>query len=258
VATTSGGSYSDAAGCTAATTSTGLTCTASGLTNGTAYSFKVAAINAAGTGPYSSASAAVTPGVTYALGSIGPGGGKVFHVALSPFACGPTLNGACTYLEMAPKNWSGEATDPGDEWCSSKTTSSGGTRTAIGGGAENMTAMLTTTSTFGACTASAANAASAFRGGLMDDWYLPSKDELNAMCNYVRTWTGTPSAPPTGSCTGTSATYASGDFGFDSGWYWTSSETAVSTAAVQRIDNASLNNGIKDNNAVQVRPIRAF
>jgi peptidoglycan/xylan/chitin deacetylase (PgdA/CDA1 family) len=43
------------------TGSTGTSRTVTGLTNGTAYTFRVAAINAAGTGPDSTASAAVTP-----------------------------------------------------------------------------------------------------------------------------------------------------------------------------------------------------
>src|ERR1019366_3206525 len=38
-----------------------LTSTVTGLTNGTAYTFKVAAINAVGTGPQSAASNSVTP-----------------------------------------------------------------------------------------------------------------------------------------------------------------------------------------------------
>jgi hypothetical protein len=75
VATSSGGSYSDAAGCP--TNSTATSCTATGLSNGTPYFFKVAAINAAGTGAYSSASSGVTPmtvpgvttGVTGAAGN---------------------------------------------------------------------------------------------------------------------------------------------------------------------------------------------
>lgn len=42
-------------------TSTTTTATVTGLTNGTAYVFRVAAINGAGTGPYSSATSSVTP-----------------------------------------------------------------------------------------------------------------------------------------------------------------------------------------------------
>jgi hypothetical protein len=43
-------------------TSTTTTATVTGLTNGTAYVFRVAAVNGAGTGPYSSATSSVTPG----------------------------------------------------------------------------------------------------------------------------------------------------------------------------------------------------
>jgi hypothetical protein len=59
VATASGGPFSNAAGCP--TTSTTPSCVATGLSNGTGYFFRVAAINVVGTGPFSVVSAAVTP-----------------------------------------------------------------------------------------------------------------------------------------------------------------------------------------------------
>lgn len=64
VATVVGGPYANAAGgCAPATTnaSNTVTCRATGLVNGTAYFFKVAAINVVGTSSYSAASVGVVP-----------------------------------------------------------------------------------------------------------------------------------------------------------------------------------------------------
>src|SRR5262249_51753237 len=75
VATSATGPFSNAAGCT--TTSTTTACTATGLTNGTAYFFKVAAINAVGTGSYSAASSSATPaGVTGAPATVAGSAGN--------------------------------------------------------------------------------------------------------------------------------------------------------------------------------------
>src|SRR5205814_2954356 len=76
LATNSAGPYSTAAGCP--TNSTTTSCTATGLTNGTTYFFRVAAINAIGIGSYSTPSSGVTPaGVPAAranvIGSAGNG-----------------------------------------------------------------------------------------------------------------------------------------------------------------------------------------
>src|SRR5205823_5153556 len=59
---TSGGAAQGVTGPTTRLTgSTSTSYTFTGLTNGTAYTFKVAPVNAIGTGPQSTASAAVTP-----------------------------------------------------------------------------------------------------------------------------------------------------------------------------------------------------
>ena len=79
VSTSAGSGFADAAGgCRPAsvTVSTLVRCDATGLSNGTPYYFKVAAINADGTGSYSTASAAVTPAVaTNRVVTLNSGGG---------------------------------------------------------------------------------------------------------------------------------------------------------------------------------------
>ena len=107
-----------------------------------------------------------------AIGDTGPGGGVVFYDAGSVKAWG-------RYLESAPANWK---TDPYWIWCDKGKAGYDEalkTGTAIGTGAANTKLIIK------ACGKdSAAGAASAYRGGSLSDWYLPSKLELNQM--YVR------------------------------------------------------------------------
>ena len=221
-----------------------------GLTNGTAYTFTVAAINTAGTGPYSSASSAVTPDVTYALGDIGPGGGKVFYIS-----------GSGLRYEMAPKNWNdptnASAVDPAMAWCNAKTDVTGALGTAIGTGAANTIAMDA------ACTSGAGQAAADYAGGSKTDWFLPSLSELNAMCNYSRTWTGTPSAAGCGGSQNSG--FASGPYGFTTtgawptyGNYWMSNQNSTLYSPYQDFSDG-LNPYYDDKfYAMRVRPVRSF
>ena len=176
------------------------------------------------------------------LGDIGPGGGLVF-----------LISGGLRY-EMAPKTWSGSSSDdtPLLTWCSDTSSDITGARgTAVGTGSANTTAMLALP-----CTSGAGVSARAYRGGGLTDWCLPSKDELNAMCNYSRTWTGTPS---TGACTGAqNGPFAAGTYGFASDIYWSSSQDDAWKGRDQSLGSGAA--GLPDfkSNSFRVRPVRAF
>ena len=149
-----------------------------GLTTGTAYTFTVTATNPAGTSTPSGPSGSVTP-VVYIVGDAGPGGGKIFYVASSPFACGPTLSGSCTYLEASPnkvmKQWCPGPVGVAAPWGTmSDSVTSPAFSSAIGAGYWNTTKMLA------GCTWGLAYDMTASYGG-KSDWYLPSRGEWNAM-----------------------------------------------------------------------------
>ena len=183
---------------------------------------------------------------TYALGDIGPGGGLVF-----------LISGGLRY-EMAPKTWGVNETT-GIAWCSDTTSSiTGAVGTAVGTGSANTTAMLALP-----CTSGAGVSARAYRGGGLTDWFLPSKDELNAMCNYSRN----PTAPaaPSVSCYGSApgstqnSTFAAGTYGFASAppSYWSSSQNIASDAREQFLANGFAGLDLKSG-TLRVRPVRAF
>lgn len=229
-ASTDGSNYSNQAGCTAL--SLVFTCTATGLTGGTPYTFKVAAINAAGTGAYSSASSAITPtaatcaaGGTCSLGDTGPGGGTVFYVgSFTLTTTGQTMR----YLEVAPVNWNG-GSDPRKAW-SGNTTGSVSTGTGIGTGAANTAAIVSQSGTADR----AATLASSYRGGGLSDWFLPSSDEAYQL--YVRRGLG---------------------LNLAAGGYWSSSQRDARSAWVVFMSNGSVTYNAKSLNFA-VRPIRAF
>lgn len=179
---------------------------------------------------------------SYALGDIGPGGGLVF-----------LISGGKTY-EMAPKTWSG-ASDPTVNWCNDALLDvPGAVGTAVGDGSANTTAIDA------ACTSGAGQSAADYSANGISDWFLPSKDELNAMCNYSRN-PGSPALPSV-SCFGSTGStqdtdFANGQYGFAVNTYWSSSQNAANGAWFQTATGGQSPGGAKSD-MLRVRPIRAF
>jgi hypothetical protein len=161
--------------------------------------------------------------VTYRLGDVGPdGAGIIYLVDTNGFACGPTNNLTCHYLEVAPAGWSGSLTDPYltfsiPDYFSTAVPEFNGFDASgvnIGTGYANTNAIIAqngTCSTISSCTY-AAGAANAYRGGGYSDWYLPSQSESRRIAvsdilnfsslhidttgtSYWNSWAGNPGAP---------------------------------------------------------------
>ena len=204
--------------------------------------------------------------VVYTVGQTGPGGGTVFYVATTSFACGPTRAATCTYLEAAPSGWNTGA-DPSRTWATNvnnnRTTTvpaPGAIQTAIGTGYQNSNAIVAQTGNVAA--SSAAVAARAYRGNSLTDWYLPSRDELNQMCKWARGITGDALTTLTTVCTGGTSNSGSSATGFVDNRYWSSTEFARNSseeniARGQNFDGGSQDDGEKSD-IFFVRPVRAF
>jgi hypothetical protein len=172
--------------------------------------------------------------VIYNVGDTGPGGGKIFYKAATPFACGPTLNLSCTYLEAAPPT-GGVIDNAGRAWSTggNQTVSvSGASDVAIGTGYKNSLAIAAQSGNVAA--SSAAVQARAYAGGSKTDWYLPSKDELTELWTLKNTVGG-----------------------FENTNYWSSSEFDPTNGWRRAFQGSSQSGGGK-NNAFYYRPIRAF
>ena len=138
--------------------------------------------------------------IVYAVGDTGPGGGIVFYVSASDFTSTDSTCGAvCRYLEAAPNTWSGGVEDPFQLW------------------------------------AAAVVAAFAYTSGSKNDWYLPSKDELNELY-LVRTTVG----------------------GFKLDYYWSSSANGEVNAFGQTFNDSGRQNSLDKPEGNFVRPVRAF
>jgi hypothetical protein len=152
--------------------------------------------------------------------------------------------GGKTY-EMAPNTWSSGIQDPSKEFCSNYGRPyAGASGTAVGTGYTN-TAELVVASVD--CNSEAAAAVMAYGGSdsSAGQWFLPSKDELNAMYNYSQ-------------ISGFNAV----TYGFRSGSYWSSSRFTPGslssyTAWWQGFPSGSVR-GEDQDTSYYVRPIRSF
>jgi hypothetical protein len=193
---------------------------------------------------------AVFPATVYQVGDTGPGGGKIFYVATTSFACGPERTSLCTYLEVAPSGWanSGVASeDPRRSWAtdinSNRTTAvTGADGTAIGDGYRNSLDIVAQTGNVAASSAAvlARSYSSLLLGVTYADWYLPSKDELNFIYQWAKNNGGVAS------------------HGFEQNIYWSSTEASPVNPWHQTFSTGKAENGNNKGNEYWVRPVRAF
>lgn len=200
--------------------------------------------------PTSDSTLTCAQGGTCVVGNTGPGGGIVFYVQ------SPTPVAPWKYMEVAPSSWGGRVADPGVVWCSDQrsfvkdfatgSNATVNTDTAIGSGFTNTKMML------GTCTYGAANVATSYHGGGYSDWYLPSKDELNQLCKYVR---GLPWTSNATVCAGGTGPIT---LGFSTFPYWSSSEDGTQQAWVHAFGLGQGSSFKSDGTFTHVRPVRAF
>jgi hypothetical protein len=169
------------------------------------------------------------------VGDTGPGGGKIFYVASTPFACGPTLATTCTYLEAAPSSGTNAWTDATYSWSGNTVNAvAGGTNDGIGYGFKNTVAIVDQAGG-GSDAGKAGTISRAYRGpNNLNDWFLPSKDELNQI--YVERVT----------------------IGGSGSSYWSSSEISATNSSIQSLGVPGQQSNFPKSANFLVRPIRAF
>ncbi len=146
---------------------------------------------------------------TYALRDIGPAGGYIFYDKGS-------ISDGWRYLEAAPSDQS-----TGIQWYyNGSYVTTGATGTAIGTGQANTTAIVNAQGA-GSYAAQLCNELSGEEGGYYDDWFLPSKDELNAIwTNLYLEWVGGFAGNYYWSSSGNDANLAWGQYFYNGGQYY--------------------------------------
>jgi len=156
----------------------------------------------------------------YAIRDTGPAGGLIFYDK-------GIYSDGWRYLEASPSNQS-----PGGQWYNGSYTTTGATGTEIGTGSTNTAAIITSQG-------SGTYAANFCKGTLFgyDDWFLPSRDELNQM--YVNL-----------------GAYGVGNF-VTGNFYWSSTEYSADEAWSQSFYNSTQDQDNKSYTGA-TRAVRAF
>ena len=207
-----------------------------------------------------------------AVGDTGPGGGVVVYVSATPI----TLQGSgrtVTRIEMAPNNWGGTTypTDPALQMCEPYNgggplwtgTKPGGWSgysnvslpSGLGYGLSNTNKLLTYNTSGVSCAlgSQAAAVARNYSGGGLNDWFLPSADELNIVCRYANTLDMTSTA----ACT--AGTVRPGFISTANPNWWSSSIYGSQENVTIRIRNATgAYSHSSQSNVSSIRPIRMF
>ena len=167
----------------------------------------------------------------FAIGDTGPAGGLIFYIDTADAH-------SWTYLEVAPASteWTSK------EWGDSGTEIGGDAAlTGIGEG-QAATAAIVAHMEGQSITGTAAQLCDGLSEGGYSDWFLPSKDELNAIWDNIVD-------------DGTGANSGVGGFLYD--YYWSSSESSSNDAWLQFFFDGSQYNPNK-NIGNRVRAVRAF
>jgi hypothetical protein len=166
------------------------------------------------------------PAPVYKIGDTGPAGGIIFYDKFSNA-------GGWRYLEAAPKETELSFAF-GDAWLGG----SGNTPITIGAGMTNTGRIIEAMQKEGIFVTAAQFCSDLVYGGY-DDWFLPSRDELDLMFRNLR---------------------LKGLGGFENGWYWSSSHGEGLWGAYRyRFSDGRQDNSMgNENTQCLVRAVRAF
>lgn len=201
----------------------------SALEPSTTYFVRAFATNASGTA-YGEEIEFTTKAVPeYQVGEKGPAGGTVFYDK-------GNFDEGWRYLEAAPSGWYGTEEDPLAEWgCYGNILEAEFTH--IGSGESNTATIVEECSERNIAAALCVEYSITVDDIVYEDWFLPSKDELNQMYLHLK-------LKDLG--------------GFQDSYYWSSSENTRLIAWLQGYNDGLQYANLFRFNSIKVRPVRAF